>query len=50
VVAEDKHFGMVPSMFSLFLDLTLDLDNSLLQGSVSKDFRSNFNLMTVKRS
>ena len=45
---EEKRMKLVPSMVSLFLNLMLDQDDNLSEGSFFKDFMSNYNLLANK--
>ena len=45
---QDKRLVLVLSMCALFLNLMLDLDDSLSQGSLFGDFMNDFNLLTKK--
>jgi len=42
---EEKRMKLVLSMVSLFLNLMLDQDDNLSEGSFLKDFMSNYNLL-----
>ena len=46
--SQDKRLTLVLRMCALFLNLMLDLDNSLSQGSFFKDFTIIFNFLTKK--
>ena len=46
--SQDKRLALVLSMCALFVNLMLDLDDSLLQGSFFEDVMNNFNLLTKK--
>ena len=46
----DKRLTLVLSMYALFLNLMLDLEDSLSQGSLLEDFMSDYNLLIKKAS
>lgn len=46
----DKRLTLVLSMYALFLNLMLDLEDSLSQGSLFEDFMSDYNLLIKKAS
>jgi hypothetical protein len=46
--SQDKRLALVLSMCALFVNLMLDLDDSLSQGSFFGDFMNDFNLLTKK--
>ena len=46
--SQDKRLALVLSMCALFLNLMLDLDDSLSQGNFFGDFMNDFNLLTKK--
>ena len=46
--SQDTRLALVLSMCALFLNLMLDLDDSLSQGSLFGDFMNDFNLLTKK--
>ena len=48
LTTEDTHLKLVTSMFALFLNLMLDTDDSLSQGSCFEEFMNDFNLMTKR--
>ena len=50
VTAQDKYLKLVLSIFALFLNMMLDLNGSLSQGSFFEEFMNDFNLMTKIRS
>ena len=47
---QDKRLTLVLSMCAQFLNLMLDVEDSLSQGSFFKDFMSDFNSLTKKVS
>ena len=47
---DDKRFELVLSMFTLFLNLKLDVMESLLQGTCFKDFMREFNFLLKSNS
>ena len=46
--SQEKRLALVLRMCALFINLMLDLDDSLLQGSFFEDFMNDFNLLTKK--
>ena len=47
---QDTQLTLVLSMCVLFLNMMLDLEDNLLQGSSFEDFMSDYNLLTKKAS
>ena len=45
---EEKRLKLVISMISLFINLMLDLDDNLSEGSFFEDFMGDYNLLTKK--
>ena len=43
---EEKRLKLVISMISLFINLMLDLDDNLSEGSFFEEFMSEYNLLT----
>ena len=48
LTVQEKQSKLVMSMIALFLNLILDVDDRLSQGSFFEDFMSDFNLLTKK--
>ena len=46
--SQDTRLALVLHMCALFINLMLELDDSLSQGSFSKDFMNDFNLLIRK--
>ena len=45
VTIENKQFKFVLSMLSLFLNLMMDVDKSLSQGSLLEEFMTDYNVL-----